>query len=686
VDARSDLFSLGILLYELLTGSSPFRGNNSLDELQRVISHSPTPVTRLRPEVPPALSRLVDRLLSKRREDRPRNAVEVARELASVFTLSEIEAGGPDLPAETGSTVSEIPPGFLSPGAVRISAATLRSRRIPILLLAVLIVALVLSIVWLLRREAPQPLQVAVLASQGQSGGDSGLAKSVMQEATISTLASLDGMAPLDPSQVHLAESPVQAARISAAAEVVAIDLEREGAGARVSLRRVARDGRVLWSASFPVPAGSGDRDLRLLADAVAVQLRRAYPDRRLRPGVPELAVSDRDYAELLRIKARIQRGSTDVESELRKAEAVVSGSPRFLEGHLVLADLAQSLFSSNHNQAALDRGLQAARDAAELAPEDPRPIVARFRLALVAGRHEEAEASLKKLSEIVPGDPQLYSLSGQLAASRGDLDRAIAELTAATQIAPSWSNLYVLADYEAKDGRMAAARRHLEGLLTLTPGNNWGLARLAGLELEGGDPERAERIYLDIARQEPRATHFTNIGLARSLLGRHAEAAQAHRRALASEPGNPYRLLNLADAELALGNDREARRLYGLTLKSLDRYETAAPLSPLQNMVRAQALAHLGSLREAVKLTQKALQESGEDREILYAASLVYALAGDRSSALVNAELALKKGYQPRWFTLPAFRALRDDPELSSLLRGVTPPTAVSAGSRAAR
>jgi tetratricopeptide (TPR) repeat protein len=219
-----------------------------------------------------------------------------------------------------------------------------------------------------------------------------------------------------------------------------------------------------------------------------------------------------------------------------------------------------------------------------------------------------------------------------------------------------------------------------LEDLLALNPHNNWGLAQLAQLELQGGDPERAERIYLDIVHADPRASHFTNIGLARSLLGRHAEAADAHRLALESDPGNPYRLLNLSDAELALGNDGEARRLYGLVLQSLGRYELAAPLSPVQSMIRAQALAHLGHVRDAIKVTQKALRESGEDPEILYAASLVYAVAGDRSSALVNAELALKKGYQPRWFTLPAFGPLRDDPELKNLLRDVTPLTTISA------
>ena len=167
----------------------------------------------------------------------------------------------------------------------------------------------------------------------------------------------------------------MEAARNAAAGEVIALSLERQGVEARASLRRIAADGRVIGTASFPVPAGSDDRDLRLLGDAVGVQLRRVYPDRRPRPGVPDLAVSDRGYAELLRIKNRIDQGTTDLRPELEKLDVIVRDSPRFLAGHLLLADVAQSLFSSKRQEADLARGLQAARAAAEIAPGDPRPL-----------------------------------------------------------------------------------------------------------------------------------------------------------------------------------------------------------------------------------------------------------------------------------------------------------------------
>ncbi len=603
------------------------------------------------------------------REARPRwrGKLAILATLSPLPILPALAFDAPDSPTGTGSPPAEIPTLIAVSGSGGIPASSRRSRRLPgFLVLLALLSALALYSLWFLRADAAEPLRIAVLPPQVEPGRDGpGLLGSGLLTAALSTLASLEGLAPLEPGQAAAAASPLEAARTAAAGEVIALRLQRQEGRARVSLRRIAgADGRVLWASTFLVPAGSGDRDLRLLADAVAVQLRQAYPDRRLRPGMPALAVSDRDYAELLRIKDRIDRGSTDLEPELAKLAGVVRGSPRFLEGHLLLADVAQSLFKAKRKPADLDRGLRAARAAAELAPGDPRPLAARFRLALVAGRTAESAAALEELSAMVPGDPQLHAFAGELAESRGDLERAAAEFAEAVRGAPSWTNLYRLANVEARAGRIADARRHLEDLLARSPGNHWGLNRLASLELLEGDPRRAERIYLDILRRQPQRSHHTNLGLARSLLGRHAEAAESYRNALGFDPDNSYLLLNLADAELALGRADEARRLYARTLESLAGAEAAAALSPLQRMVRAQCLIHLGRVREAVAVTQQTLRESGEDPEILYAASLVYARAGDRASALVNADLALQRGIQPRWFALPAFGPLHDDPE----------------------
>jgi tetratricopeptide (TPR) repeat protein len=142
---------------------------------------------------------------------------------------------------------------------------------------------------------------------------------------------------------------------------------------------------------------------------------------------------------------------------------------------------------------------------------------------------------------------------------------------------------------------------------------------------------------------------------LARLFQGRHDQALAAFRQALAIDPDHVNTTLNLADTELALGREREAEAHYR---------------EVLERLTRAQCLAHLGQVREAVKVTQDALRRRPDDLGILQAAALVYTLVGDRASALVSIQNALEKGLQPRWFTLPAFTPLRDDPELRALLR----------------
>ena len=97
VDHRSDLFALGVLLYETLTGQSPFKAHNTLATLKQVMLHRQTPVKQLSPKVPQELSDLIDRLLEKDPTDRPQSAHEVA--LAFGRLTGQISSGAVDQPS-----------------------------------------------------------------------------------------------------------------------------------------------------------------------------------------------------------------------------------------------------------------------------------------------------------------------------------------------------------------------------------------------------------------------------------------------------------------------------------------------------------------------------------------------------------------------------------------------------------
>ena len=81
VDARSDVFSFGALLYEMLTGRRAFTGDSQLSILSAILREPPAPVRKIRPDVPPALERVVLRCLEKERESRYTSAAQLRDEL-----------------------------------------------------------------------------------------------------------------------------------------------------------------------------------------------------------------------------------------------------------------------------------------------------------------------------------------------------------------------------------------------------------------------------------------------------------------------------------------------------------------------------------------------------------------------------------------------------------------------------
>ncbi len=92
LDERSDLFSLGSLLYEMLTGEAPFRAETNALSLARVVEHRPPPLQRSHPAIPPDVCELVDWLLQKSPQDRPQSAAEVLAALEAAAARSNRRA------------------------------------------------------------------------------------------------------------------------------------------------------------------------------------------------------------------------------------------------------------------------------------------------------------------------------------------------------------------------------------------------------------------------------------------------------------------------------------------------------------------------------------------------------------------------------------------------------------------
>jgi urea transport system substrate-binding protein len=121
VDGRSDLFSLGVVLYRLCTGQPPFRGDSITAVLVAVATERPRPVQELNPNIPAALADLVMRLLEKDPTQRPASAAELAAAIRAIETSTAAPCDPLPLPGtnSTGTPARPAKPDQLGSSSVR---------------------------------------------------------------------------------------------------------------------------------------------------------------------------------------------------------------------------------------------------------------------------------------------------------------------------------------------------------------------------------------------------------------------------------------------------------------------------------------------------------------------------------------------------------------------------------------
>src|SRR5437763_4400605 len=106
VDGRSDIFSLGVVFYELLTGRRPFRGDSHLEVMEQIATVEPRPPRQIDDTIPKELERICQKALSKRASDRYSAAKDMAEDLR-LWLQTPGGTGSPLAPAATTSTLPD---------------------------------------------------------------------------------------------------------------------------------------------------------------------------------------------------------------------------------------------------------------------------------------------------------------------------------------------------------------------------------------------------------------------------------------------------------------------------------------------------------------------------------------------------------------------------------------------------
>jgi len=585
-DARSDIFSLGIIFYELLTGEVPFQADTPYGMIiKRTLEKAPRPIS-LNPDVPEHMNRVVMRCLETELELRYQSVREILADLES-------RKG----PRDHG--VTQRLPIVLK----RTSKSTLWMGGVAAVISLGLIGAWVGG--WLsfgggnapssgseVTTPTADAMALAIVPFRNASGDPSldwmgaslaeMLRSDIGQSAELRTISvdrisQILGDLKLDANSAFDAGTIGQLGTFSNADKILLGQYVKAGEQIRIDARLhdVEQGTETSLSAAAPTEA-----DLLVAVGELAVAVRDNLDLSSDAIAALEAAsfTPSSTSVEALRFYSegrQLARQGNYVEAQAR-FEAATDADPSFA---LAYSELAQAYSRLGFDTEAE----QASRTANELATGLPE-----FESNLIAARHydllgqtDEAIDAYQRLLAAAPEDPELHFNLAGLYESTGALDEAYGELETVLRYDPNYVEaLYSIGRVEVRRGNAQPALNWFNQALGLTLGNDEARARiLNGIGIayrrlgQGEDALRTYRDALDINRRLDQkvgiAANLTNIGAVELGLGRLDDALASYtealqlRREIGDREGIGASLMDLGNVYLDMGRDDDALQSY---------------------------------------------------------------------------------------------------------------------------
>jgi TolB-like protein/cytochrome c-type biogenesis protein CcmH/NrfG len=671
VDHRSDLFSFGAILYELLSGKRAFQRDTVGDTMAAILKEEPSELSSSGRSVPVALDHVVRHCLEKDAKNRFQSARDIA------FALSEASS-----PAITGDRRFQEP--IVGKRTVLAIAAVL----------AVLAAASV--IVWRHSHGAPPTLgavkRVAVLPFENLGSSEDDYFADGMSDEIRTKLTSLPGV------EVVPRASSVGYKKTTKAAEQIGRELQaqylltatvrwqKDGGASRVHVTpelvelRESGPPASRWQQSldatltdvFQVQSDIASR----AAEALGITLGAAEQQRLSKPPTQNVAAYDAFLKGEEAFHNRVT-GSESVRRALSFFEQAVALDPTFALAWARVCDSNLGLMSlSDPTPERPERARVAAERAVALAPDRPEGYLALGRYLLNVKRDRKAAMeSFAKAERIAPENPDVLIVKGYL---EGDSDAALVDYRHAARLDPrSVGTLFSLGIKLCNLRRYLEAREVFDRGLTIAPSNIWLIEWKMITFLGEGNLARA-RSVLAAAPLEPTvlvAGVATYLGLGftldepqRKLLLRLTPSAFDDDRASWG--------LALADAYFLMGDTANVQVYAKVAREALEGGLRLRPDDGVARMDLAIALAYLGRKETAIREGERALAQSegNEETNRFVKSGLVgvYILAGEPEKAIDRLEQLLKSPFwlSRAWLRIdPSFDPLRSNPRFQRLV-----------------
>ena len=534
LDARSDLFSLGVVLYEMATGFAPFSAATSALIFDGILHSAPAPAKELNPRLPAAIEGILNKALEKDPDLRCQTAAELRADLKRL--KRDIESGRRPAAEKSGSGSGAQP-------------------------------------------VAVQQRSVAVLYFENQSGAKEdeyfrdGITEDIVTE--LSKIAQLE----IFPRSEMLAfrDKPVTALQVGqqlGAAYVLEGSIRRASNRVRITAQLVeASTKRSVWAERYDRQLEDVFAIQEEIARSIAQALRITLTPQEETTIARKPTDNPLAYDFYLRGKSYTRRENLDY--GLQMFEQAIQLDPNFALAHAGIAHLCGLIYEYREQKPEwIERAKAACERAAAIVPDLPEILVAQARICYTQKKYDEAALLAWRAIERKPDCEGSWNILGRAYFSSGRFEEAAALTERAIDANGDDYNTY-LPYFNALQrlGRTSETThlrkqiiKILRQQLELVPEDVRARILLAAYlaYLEQGPDESLRHLQTAVALRPNDSNTLYNAACTYGVLGKKAEALETLKKAFGAGYGNPNWAANDSDLD-CLHDDPEFRKLVGL-------------------------------------------------------------------------------------------------------------------------